>query len=108
AAYRTATLLGGHNRFVLSTSGHIAGIVNPPSPKARHWTNDQIPESPEGWLEDAEQHQQTWWEDWATWIGQRAGGRVDAPKQLGSEAYTPMEDAPGLYVKMRSDGAFSD
>lgn len=108
AAYRTATLLGGHNRFVLSTSGHIAGIVNPPSPKARHWTNDQIPESPEGWLEDAEQHQQTWWEDWATWIGQRAGGRVDAPKQLGSEAYAPMEDAPGLYVKMRSDDAFSD
>lgn len=108
AAYRTATLLGGHNRFVLSTSGHIAGIVNPPSPKARHWTNDKIPESPEGWLEGAEQHQETWWEDWAEWIGERAGDKVDAPKQLGSEAYTPMEDAPGLYVKMRSDDAFSD
>ena len=101
AAYRTATLLGGHNRFVLSTSGHIAGIVNPPSPKARHWTNDQIAEAPEQWLEDAEQHQHTWWEDWAQWIGERAGKKVDAPKQLGSEAYAPMEDAPGLYVKMR-------
>ena len=46
AAYRTANLLGGQNRFVLSTSGHIAGIVNPPSPKARHWTNDQIRRDP--------------------------------------------------------------
>ena len=108
AAYRTATLLGGRNRFVLSTSGHIAGIVNPPSPKARHWTNDQIPESPEEWLEGAEQHQETWWEDWASWIGERAGKKVDAPKQLGSKDYAPMEDAPGLYVKMRSDDAASD
>lgn len=101
AAYRTATLLGGHNRFVLSTSGHIAGIVNPPSPKARHWTNDQIAESPEDWLVGAEQHQQTWWEDWARWIGERAGKKVKAPKQLGTKAYAPMEDAPGIYVKMR-------
>ena len=101
AAYRTATLLGGHNRFVLSTSGHIAGIVNPPSPKARHWTNDQIAASPEEWLDGAEQHQQTWWEDWAQWIGERAGEKVDAPKQLGSDTYAPMEDAPGLYVTMR-------
>ncbi len=107
AAYRTATLLGGHNRFVLSTSGHIAGIVNPPSPKARHWTNDQIAESPEEWLEGAQQHQQTWWEDWAQWIGERAGKKIDAPKQLGSKAYAPMEDAPGLYVKGRSDNAAS-
>ncbi|WP_420435917.1 PHA/PHB synthase family protein [Candidatus Poriferisocius sp.] len=101
AAYRTATLLGGRNRFVLSTSGHIAGIVNPPNPKARHWTNDQIAESPEEWLEGAEQHQQTWWEDWAEWIGERAGKKVKVPKQLGSKAYEPMDDAPGIYVKMR-------
>ena len=101
AAYRTATLLGGHNRFVLSTSGHIAGIVNPPGPKARHWTNDQIAETPEQWLEGAEKHQQTWWEDWSQWIGVRAGNKVDAPKQLGSKAHAPLEDSPGLYVKMR-------
>ena len=107
AAYRTATLLGGHNRFVLSTSGHIAGIVNPPSPKARHWTNDHIADSPEVWLEGAEQHQQTWWEDWATWISERAGKKVGAPKQLGSKTYGPMEDAPGLYVKMRPEDAAS-
>ncbi|WP_420638746.1 PHA/PHB synthase family protein [Candidatus Poriferisocius sp.] len=101
AAYRTATLLGGHNRFVLSTSGHIAGIVNPPGPKARHWTNDHIAEEPDQWLEGAEQHQDTWWEDWARWIGERAGKKVDAPPHLGSDDFPPADDAPGLYVKMR-------
>ena len=101
AAYRTATLLGGHNRFVLSTSGHIAGIVNPPSPKARHWTNDQIADDPEQWLQGAEQHQQAWWEDWSRWLGERAGGQVDAPQQLGNQAHLPLEDSPGLYVMMR-------
>ncbi|MCY4271924.1 MAG: alpha/beta fold hydrolase [bacterium] len=105
SAYRTATLLGGRNRFVLSSSGHIAGIVNPPSPKARHWTNDQLSEAPEQWLEGAEQHQQTWWQDWAAWVGQRAGDKVKAPEHLGSAAYKPMEDAPGLYVKMRPGDA---
>ena len=107
AAYRTATLLGGRNRFVLSTSGHIAGIVNPPSPKARHWTNDQIAEAPEKWLDGADKHQQTWWQDWARWISERAGEKVDAPCQLGSETYAPLEDAPGLYVVMRSGDAVS-
>ena len=108
AAYRTATLLGGHSRFVLSTSGHIAGIVNPPSPKARHWTNDQIAEAPEKWLDGADQHQQTWWEDWARWIGERAGKKVDALCRLGSEAHAPIEDAPGLYVVLRPGDAVSD
>jgi len=101
AAYRTATLLGGRNRFVLSTSGHIAGIVNPPHPKARHWTNDNISHAPERWLEGAEQHQQTWWQDWAAWIGERAGKKVEASPRLGSETYEPMEEAPGRYVKIR-------
>lgn len=101
AAYRTATLLGGQNRFVLSTSGHIAGIVNPPSPKARHWTNDEIADEPGQWLEGAEKHDQAWWEDWALWLGERAGKKVAAPKRLGSDAHPPKEDSPGFYVKMR-------
>ncbi len=103
AAYRTATLLGGDNRFVLSTSGHIAGIVSPPSPKARHWTNDLVAASPEEWLESAQQHQRTWWEDWAEWIADRAGKQVGAPERLGSESHPPLEDAPGLYVMTRPD-----
>ncbi|WP_419917936.1 PHA/PHB synthase family protein [Candidatus Poriferisocius sp.] len=108
SAYRTATLLGGHNRFVLSTSGHIAGIVNPPGPKARHWTNDRIFGEPEQWLEGAEQHQRTWWEDWARWLGDRAGSRIDPPARLGSGTHPPMEDSPGLYVKMRPGDTAAD
>ncbi len=101
AAYRTATLLGGHSRFVLSTSGHIAGIVNPPSPKARHWTNDHIVDDPQRWLEAADQHQEAWWEDWTRWLTDRAGKKAAAPKKLGSKDYPPLEDSPGIYVKMR-------
>ena len=101
SSYRTTTLLGGNNRFVLSSSGHIAGIVNPPSPKARHWTNDHISDSPHGWLEGATKHSQTWWEDWATWISQRAGDKTAAPQQLGSKDHPPIQDAPGQYVLLR-------
>ena len=99
SAYRTARLLGGRNRFVLSTSGHIAGIVNPPSPKAKHWVNDDaLPADPTEWLAGATLHDGTWWEDWATWTSTRAGPQLEAPSALGSKAYPPMEAAPGTYV----------
>ena len=61
------------SRFVLSSSGHIAGIVNPPEPKARCWTNDALPPTPETWLADAVSHKESWWEDWARWIGSERG-----------------------------------
>jgi polyhydroxyalkanoate synthase subunit PhaC len=99
SGYKTARLLGGHNRFVLSTSGHIAGIVNPPSPKAKHWTNEDIPADPEDWKAAATLHDETWWEDWARWIGERGGPKVAARKQLGSADYPILEDAPGSYVR---------
>ncbi len=99
SAYKTAHLLGGDNRFVLSTSGHIAGIVNPPSPKARHWTNEHLHEDPEAWLAGATLVEDTWWNDWAAWIGERAGKRVRARKTLGSDEHPPIEDAPGTYVR---------
>ena len=99
SAHKTSRLLGGRNRFVLSSSGHIAGIVNPPSPKARYWTNDDAGSAEaEEWLEGAQQHQETWWEDWARWIGERAGGMRDRPTDLGSGGHPPVGDAPGTYV----------
>jgi poly[(R)-3-hydroxyalkanoate] polymerase subunit PhaC len=97
AAYKTTQLLSGHVRFVLSSSGHIAGIVNPPSPKSKHWTNSTNPPSAKEWLAQAEEHQGSWWEDWAAWIGERAGGRRPPPS-MGSEAHPPIGDAPGTYV----------
>lgn len=100
SAYKTVHLLGGPSRFVLSTSGHIAGIVNPPSPKAKHWTNDvvELPEDPLEWQATATLHDQTWWEDWSAWIAERAGAEVAPPTELGSDAFPPICDAPGIYV----------
>jgi polyhydroxyalkanoate synthase len=103
SAYRTTQLLGGHNRFVLAGGGHIAGIVSPPTPKSRHWTNSTTPEDPDLWLSDAELRNETWWEDWARWIAPRSGPMVGARTTLGSEAFPALCDAPGTYVLSRSD-----
>ena len=102
SGYKTTQLLGGRNRFVLSTSGHIAGIVNPPSPKAKHWVNEEsLPEDPLEWKESATLHEGTWWEDWATWIDGQGGPMVNAPRKLGSKEHPPIEPAPGSYVRNR-------
>ena len=99
SAYETTQLLGGDdNRFVLSTSGHIAAIVNPPSPKAKHWTNTDLAGDSENWKAGADLHEGTWWDDWSVWIDSQAGAMVPAPDRLGSDEYPPMGDAPGTYV----------
>jgi polyhydroxyalkanoate synthase len=97
SSYKSTQLLAGKVRFVLSSSGHIAGIVNPPNPKSKHWTNVKHPPSPQEWLEGAKEHQGTWWEDWAAWIAERAGPRQEPPP-LGSDTYPAIADAPGSYV----------
>ena len=85
SSYKGATLPTGNVRFVLSNSGHIAGIVNPPNPKSKHWVNDvaELPENPDEWFAGATMNPTTWWEDWATWIDSRAGKQIDPPP-LGS------------------------
>jgi len=99
SAYETTQLFGGdHNRFVLSTSGHIAAIVNPPSPKAKHWTNTDLDGDSDHWKAGAELNDGTWWDDWVPWIAEQGGAMVAAPERLGSESYPPMGDAPGTYV----------
>ncbi len=97
-SFSTTRLLSGAKvRFVLSSAGHIAGIVNPPSPKAWYRTNNRLPKKPETWLKNSALHEGTWWEDWAEWIGKRSGERVEPPS-MGSSAHPPMVDAPGAYV----------
>ncbi|MDQ1514520.1 MAG: poly[(R)-3-hydroxyalkanoate] polymerase subunit PhaC [Actinomycetota bacterium] len=96
-AYKTTQLLSGHVRYTLSSSGHIAGIVNPPSPKAMYWTNPENPADPKAWLNGATEHKGSWWEDWTAWIAERSGAKRDAPA-VGSAAYPPVDDAPGKYV----------
>jgi polyhydroxyalkanoate synthase len=97
SSYATTQLVKGDTRFVLSSSGHIAGIVNPPSPKARHWANDDTPPDPDVWLAGATEHQGSWWEDWVGWA-RRHGGQRHKPPPMGSDKYPPLTDAPGSYV----------
>jgi polyhydroxyalkanoate synthase len=98
--YKTTQLLGGDCRFVLSTSGHVAALVNPPgNPKATYRTGDgDNPPLAEEWLERARKHQGTWWADWDAWLADRSGPVREAPASLGNDAYRAAEPAPGTYV----------
>ena len=96
--YLTTQLASGPVRFVLTSSGHIAGIVNPPGPKRKHWRGEALPADPDEWLAGATEVQGSWWEDWATWAESRGGKRREPPP-LGSDAHPPLEDAPGSYVR---------
>jgi polyhydroxyalkanoate synthase len=97
--YRTTQLLSGPSTFVLSSSGHIQSLVNPPgNPKASYFTGGEAGPDPEDWRASAERHTGSWWESWAPWTVDRSGDLVDAPASLGSAVHPPMEDAPGSYV----------
>ena len=98
--YKGASKIGGTVRFVLSNSGHIAGVVNPPSPKSKHWYGESahLPADPDDWRDDAGEHKASWWEDWAPWVTEHAGKQVAAPKKIGNANHPPLEPAPGRYV----------
>jgi polyhydroxyalkanoate synthase subunit PhaC len=97
--YRSTQLLGSDPRFVLSTSGHIAALVNPPgNEKASYQTNGANPPEAEAWLRQATTHKGTWWDDYVTWLGERSGPQKAAPKKLGGKGFKPLDPAPGLYV----------
>ena len=94
-----AHLLGGKSRFVLSTSGHIAALVNPPGkPKAHYQINNAAPADPAQWLRTAETQQGTWWPDLLAWLGDRCGPERPAPDELGGGGLRPIIGAPGTYV----------
>ena len=98
-AYKTVNLYGSDPRFVLSTSGHIAALVNPPgNEKASFQTNPANPESPEEWLEGASKQRGTWWDDWSKWLAEHSGQDKRKPAKLGQRGFTPLADAPGEYV----------
>jgi len=97
--YRTTQIVGGDVKFVLSSSGHIQSLVNPPTnARARYYCNDELPESAEAWLEQADQQSGSWWTDWADWLKARSGERKTAPRNLGNRNHPPLEAAPGTYV----------
>ncbi len=102
STYAATQLFSGPVRFVLSASGHIAGVVNPPGSKYGHWVNDSNPPTPEEWLTGATQVADSWWPSWELWVSQYAGGEVPA-RHPGDGKLTPIEDAPGSYVKVRAE-----
>ncbi len=101
STYRGTQLLGGKKRFVLAASGHIAGVVNPPeSGKYSHWVNTALPPDPEAWFHGATEIAGSWWPDWQRWV--TALGKEQVPARVpGDGKLTPIEDAPGSYVKVR-------
>ena len=98
SSYKATGLLGGPVRYVLSSGGHIAGIVNPPGPKAWYQTAETNPPDPARWRAGAQRHSGSWWQDWAIWAGARAGD-LAAPPPMGSERYPALGPAPGDYVR---------
>ncbi|HET7125453.1 MAG TPA: class I poly(R)-hydroxyalkanoic acid synthase [Bradyrhizobium sp.] len=94
---------GGPVKYVLSGSGHIAGVVNPPSSgKYQYWTNDNIKDvTLAGWLKGAQEHNGSWWPDWREWLANIDAEEVPA-RAVGTEALPPIEDAPGSYVRVRA------
>lgn len=100
ATFRSARLLGSKdNSYVLSTSGHIAALVNPPgNPKASYRVGPVGEEDPQQWLDTAEKFADSWWPHYVAWLADRSGPEIDAPKALGGEGLPPLGPAPGSYV----------
>ncbi len=97
--YASSRLLGGTSRFVLSTNGHIAALVNPPgNPKSRYQVGPVRPADPDAWAAAADAEQGSWWPDYTAWLAERSGPRVAAPDVLGDARHRPLEPAPGHYV----------
>src|SRR2546425_2347875 len=97
AAWRISQLASGKVRFVLGGSGHIAGIINPPSKGRGYWTNEKPVANADEWFESAESHKGSWWTDWLKWLKPRSGEQV-APPPMGNAAHPPITPAPGTYV----------
>lgn len=108
AAYRSAALLSGQVKFVLTESGHVAGVVNPVDRgKYGHWISEALPDNPEDWLSQATLVNGSWWSDWRQWLADRSGDMRPAHPP-GSAAYPPLADAPGRYVQTRLERGFAE
>jgi polyhydroxyalkanoate synthase len=93
----------GPVRFVLGGSGHIAGVINPPTrSKYGYWARDDAGASAEDWFDGATRHEGSWWPDWAAWLADHAGERVEA-RDPAAGGLPPLDDAPGRYVRLRAD-----
>lgn len=102
SCYKSAQLFGGKVEFLLSNSGHIQSILNPPgNPKARYMTSSEMPALADDWQENSTKHTDSWWLYWQRWLAERSGDLKPAPTKLGNKAYPSAEAAPGTYVHER-------
>ncbi|MDT5186988.1 MAG: poly[(R)-3-hydroxyalkanoate] polymerase subunit PhaC [Mycobacterium sp.] len=103
ACYRSARMLGSKDlRFILSSSGHIAALVNPPdNPKASYRAGNVDERDPTRWAASAETHSDSWWPDFAAWLAERGGDQKPAPTVLGGDGLAALGPAPGSYVHVR-------
>jgi polyhydroxyalkanoate synthase len=98
ACYASTQILGGQREFVLSTSGHIQSVINPPgNARSKFFVNRQLPVDPEAWLAGAQQHEGSWWDHWRDWLVARSGTFRPASSAIG-DAQLPLAKAPGTYV----------
>ncbi|MFN0038782.1 MAG: class I poly(R)-hydroxyalkanoic acid synthase [Burkholderiales bacterium] len=105
SAFQSVALLGPPSTFVLGSSGHVAGVVSPPSSKARHFWSDAVQQNtPEIWLKTALRREGSWWAHWANWLTSWAGPKTKAPVALGHPEFPHVEVAPGRYVRVRNEG----
>ena len=89
---------------MLAASGHVAGVINPPARNKRsHWLNDDLESDPQGWFDGAEEKPGSWWPDWDSWMKSHSAGMIPASDKLGNMQYSPIEAAPGRYVKEKSN-----
>lgn len=100
ACYRTPALLGSKNvEFILSSSGHLQSLINPPgNPKAKYFRGSEIKPTADEWAANAQEQSGSWWPLWGQWLKERSGPLKAAPKELGNEAFPPIYAAPGRYV----------
>lgn len=104
ATYRSTRLFGSKDiTYVLSHSGHMQAILNPPgNPKARYYVQkdgkSKLPETADKWLEGTEEVAGSWWPYWMDWLQKRSGAKKKAPAKTGNKTYPPLDPAPGLYV----------
>ena len=102
SVFKATKLFSGPVRFIVAGSGHIAGVINPPSAKKyQYWTNSKKTETLEGWRKGATEHAGSWWPDWDKWLAKLSGGKIPA-RHPGDGKLKVLGDAPGEYVKVKA------
>jgi polyhydroxyalkanoate synthase len=97
--YNSARAFGGETRFVLSSSGHIQSLINPPgNPKAKFFLNRELPANADAWLAGAKAEKDSWWDNWRAWLADHSGERRPAPACIGNARHPALAKAPGTYV----------